>query len=251
MKQFIKNFLPLFTLGLVGVLSLALMEFPLESLPEIAQQEILKIFTRNQLRFLTLINPTIYLIISVTIGTLLFEKVNLNSAILNHLNKIKRINSSEIVEIFKWGLAGGILGCSIIALSSFLIKNVDELNILAELDYELPVLTRLLYGGITEELICRWGIMVFLVYVFGKFIKGNNSPYYMGILISSFLFAIAHLPMAFTLLSSDINATIIIYLIGVNLLAGIVYGYIFWKKNIEAAMIAHIFTHVFLILIGM
>jgi hypothetical protein len=116
----------------------------------------------------------------------------------------------------------------------------------------LPLPTRLLYGGITEELLLRWGFMTLLVWIGWRlFQKRQNKPtsitFIVGILISSVVFGIAHLPLALLLVGQP-NAGIIFFVIVANSAFGIVAGYLFWKYGLESAIIAHMFVHVILLL---
>ena len=63
----------------------------------------------------------------------------------------------------------------------------------------LPLFARVLYGGITEELLLRWGLMTVLVWLAWAFLqrrRGVPAPGYMwlAIAISALLFGAGHLP---------------------------------------------------------
>jgi len=128
----------------------------------------------------------------------------------------------------------------------FLLPEV--VAIIAELGRLLPLPTRLLYGGITEELLLRWGLMTLLVWVAWRLLqKGQNSPkpmYFMGpILISSVVFGVGHLPIAFMLLP-EATLALTVYVIVANSIFGLIAGYLYWRKGLESAMIAHMLAHV-------
>ncbi len=67
-----------------------------------------------------------------------------------------------------------------------------------------------------------------------------------AILLSSVLFGVGHLPIA-SLLNSGLTVPIVIYVVTANSVFGIVAGFLFWKKGLEAAIIAHMSAHVVLI----
>nr|WP_293157149.1 CPBP family intramembrane glutamic endopeptidase [Okeania sp. SIO2C9] len=65
-------------------------------------------------------------------------------------------------------------------------------------------MTCILFGGITEELLMRWGLMTFLVWIGWKiFQRGKGKPqgryFVMAILLSSLLFGVGHLPINYGL----------------------------------------------------
>ena len=65
----------------------------------------------------------------------------------------------------------------------------------------------------------------------------------MAIVVSALVFALGHLPAA-VLFVGPLNATIIAYVTVGNALFGIVFGWLFWRYGLEAAMLAHALTHV-------
>ena len=70
--------------------------------------------------------------------------------------------------------------------------------------------------------------------------------YVFAIVLSAFLFGIGHLPVAFTL-TSVVNSALIFYIIFGNAGFGIVAGYLYWKRGLECAMLAHIIAHLIII----
>jgi membrane protease YdiL (CAAX protease family) len=106
---------------------------------------------------------------------------------------------------------------------------------------------RLLYGGITEEILMRYGLMTFVVWGLYKiFSKLHAAVYWAGILIAALVFAFGHLPVAFAAVAHP-SATLLAYIILGNLPGGIIFGWLYWQKGLESAMLAHIFTHVVLL----
>ena len=65
-------------------------------------------FTAGQIKLLTLINPTILLIIFVVIGTILYQKVNLKVPIIEKLIGI-RDEKVKTTNILNYGILAGIL----------------------------------------------------------------------------------------------------------------------------------------------
>ena len=86
--------------------------------------------------------------------------------------------------------------------------------------------------------------MTLVVWIVFKMSKSlGNSTYIIGILLSSLLFAVGHLPVVFSTVAEP-SAMLIAYIILGNASAGILFGWLYWKKGLEAAMIAHIFAHI-------
>lgn len=98
------------------------------------------------------------------------------------------------------------------------------------------------YGGINEEILLRLFLMSLLVWIFFKIKRSSDGkPTKMGvwlaIILSAIIFGIGHLPTvaAITSLTPLIVARVII----LNAIGGIIFGWLYWKKGLESAMICH------------
>lgn len=112
---------------------------------------------------------------------------------------------------------------------------------------QIPLLTRILYGGITEEILIRFGLMSVLAWggwkLFGAFnIKGQDFPVIIAIVGSALVFGAGHLP-ALVAFGGELTGSVVGYTLFWNGLFGIVAGVLYWKVNIEAAMLAHVIAH--------
>jgi hypothetical protein len=98
------------------------------------------------------------------------------------------------------------------------------------------------YGGITEELTLRYGLMTFLVWVGAKVWTTLPPGLYFGaLLVSAVLFGAGHLPAMATL--TPLTPIVILRTVGLNALLGLAFGWLFWRRGLEHAMVAHIATH--------
>jgi membrane protease YdiL (CAAX protease family) len=91
-------------------------------------------------------------------------------------------------------------------------------------------------GGITEEVLLRLFLMSLLVWVFTK-IKKGNWIYWVSIFIASLLFGAGHLPTAAMIWK--LTGVVIARTFVLNGLAGLVFGWLYWKYGLESAMVAH------------
>lgn len=234
----------LFVLGLIGVFSLLLTDIPFDQLPlpEEALKE-LESIPAIVLKLLMLINPTILLVIFVIIGTVLYKKVNLEVPIIEGL--VKRENLSQNNSILKSGLVWGIIAGILMMVLLFAIKgHLPEAYLNLGEKFKLHVLTRFLYGGITEELIMRFGLMTFLVWLI-SLITGHLNPkiYWVAIIIAALLFGLGHFPIVFMMVESP-SFILLSFILFANMIGGIIFGWLYWKKGLEAAIVGHIFAHV-------
>ncbi len=232
-------------LGIIGIASMLTMEIPI---PPEAEAVLKGKFTDQQIKFLILINPTILLLIAVIIGTILYQKVKLKVPIIEKLVGIEN-DALNLSEILKYGVLGGIISGVLINLVSlvfnpFLPKEFQELG-----ESLQPTLTtRFLYGGFTEEILMRFGVMTLVVWLCSKIFKGTiQIVYWIGIIVSAIIFAFGHFPVAFQAVENPSTGLFAYILIG-NSIGGLIFGWLYWKKGLESAFLAHIFAHVIMVL---
>ena len=233
----------LFLLGMLGVFSLLSMEV---TLPAEAEEMLAGRFTSQQIKWLSLINPTVLLIITVVVGIILHEKVNLDVPMIKgELRKEKRGNIRRIVL---FGMAGGIIAGVLILMLGAAYEPLlpDEFLKMGE-NIQTSLAVRFLYGGITEEILMRFGLMTFIVWLLSKVFKSLNAKtYWGGILLAALLFAVGHFPVVFQAVGSP-SALLLSYIIMGNSIGGIIFGWLYWKRGLESAFIAHIFAHVIMV----
>jgi len=92
-----------------------------------------------------------------------------------------------------------------------------------------------LYGGLAEETLWRYGAMSFLAWLFTRVVRGP-AVYWAGIVISSVVFGLAHLPATALLPLAPVVVARTMILVG---LAGVAFGWLYWRRGLEAAMVSH------------
>ena len=112
--------------------------------------------------------------------------------------------------------------------------------------FQIPLATKILYGGIVEELLMRWGPMSLVVWAVWR-LGGSAAAvpiwcYWAGIGVAAILFAVGHLP-ALYLLIPDPHPWFVALVIIANAVPGILFGWLFWRRGLEAAMLAHALAH--------
>lgn len=246
----VKLFLILLTAGLAGILSFLLVDLEalLSIMPLPPGTEVQ--MSIPALKALSLVQPAFLVAIAVTIGVGLASKIGLSSPVAEALAGRGDVGSALRTQIFS-GIIGGLTGSIAlisIAAATKLFLSPEVLARLREFGNILPLPTRLLYGGIVEELLVRWGLMTLFVWAAWRLSqKGLHRPtravFVGAILVSSLVFAIGHFPIAF-ILFPDPTPAIIMFVVFGNSTFGLIGGYLYWKKGLESAMIAHAFTHV-------
>jgi len=112
----------------------------------------------------------------------------------------------------------------------------------------LNLLTAMFYGGITEEILMRWGLMSLFVWIAWKSLKqGITLPsqgiYQGAIVLAALVFGLLHLPATAAIV--PLTPVVIIRALLLNGIAGIAFGWLFWQYSLEAAMLSHVSVHAF------
>lgn len=113
---------------------------------------------------------------------------------------------------------------------------------------QLPVLYRFLaslYGGITEELLTRFGLLSLLAFAGWRILTPTAPapPGYVvwtAIVLAAVLFGAGHLPA--TAKVADLTPRVISRALLLNGLAGVLFGWLFWQFGLVAAMVSHFTT---------
>ncbi|SEM77408.1 CAAX protease self-immunity [Mesobacillus persicus] len=107
---------------------------------------------------------------------------------------------------------------------------------------QLGIWTRTFYGGIVEEMIFRFGLMTFIVWICNLFISNSVVSIWIGNIVASIAFALAHLPAVYQM-KVRVTRPMLIYSTSMNLLVGLLCGWLYWKEGLAAAILCHMLFH--------
>lgn len=98
------------------------------------------------------------------------------------------------------------------------------------------------YGGITEEIVLRYGLLTLLVWVAWKLRStADGRPtaggVWVAILLTSLAFGAAHLPTTAAVV--ELTPVVVARALILNGLGGVVFGWLYWRRDLVAAMVAH------------
>ena len=209
-------------LGLPGIAAVVLLVAPPPGIPAIALA----------------VNPTVLLCVAAFVGPFAAERLGLRSAILMS----DTVSLRSLIRAF--GLGAGLgLGLSGIdcVTASIWQGPASDLPALCEQASLGGFVLGLLYGGVTEELITRWGLLSILALGLSKMMPIQWSVG-LAVILSAVVFALAHLP-ALWLAIPDPTIAVLIRTLALNTVAGLAFGAVFLSAGLEAAMLAHIAFH--------
>jgi membrane protease YdiL (CAAX protease family) len=116
--------------------------------------------------------------------------------------------------------------------------------------FDIPLWKRLLagvvYGGITEEILMRLFLVSLFVWLLGRWwrARGNmpaSGVFWTAIVVVAVIFGLGHLPA--TAAFAPLTPTLITRAIVLNGVAGLAFGWLYWRRGLESAMIAHATAH--------
>ncbi len=142
------------------------------------------------------------------------------------------------------GVAGGVVGAAwLVTLALVWPDNLAQIDPV----YAMPLGAKLLYAGLTAELVMRLGGMTLVMWLLWRLGgRTDRRPgWRMGwwaVLLSSLLWALLQLVLAWCLwggLSDALVAQLLLF----EVVHGTVAGFLFWRYGLEAAMVAHAITY--------
>ncbi|MEM9218782.1 MAG: CPBP family intramembrane glutamic endopeptidase [Cyanobacteria bacterium P01_F01_bin.150] len=205
------------------------------------------------IKLLALLQSTIILSLAVFVGVAFASRVKLAAPFLE---SIAQGSASAIRALKKQvvpGIIGGFVSAGLVLAWFALLKpSLPPEFLAASAEFTLPWFVRILRGGISEEIVMRWGLMTLLVWLPWRILQrrqGSPRPAYVitAIGLSALTFGLLHLPAAF-LLSSTVPPALVLYIIVGNALFGLIAGYLYWKTGLEAAILAHGLFHILIII---
>ena len=92
------------------------------------------------------------------------------------------------------------------------------------------------YGGIVEEILVRWGLLTAFVVVARR--AGVSAPFWPANVIAALVFGALHFP-SIALAQIPLTGAVIAHVLLTNGIAGVVFGWMFRRRGLEGAMVAH------------
>lgn len=101
----------------------------------------------------------------------------------------------------------------------------------------------ILYGGVAEEVLARWGLMNLIAF-FGILLCHHKSPTNIvaALVISALLFAIAQIP-AYVAAGCVPSRRLMYSIILLSCWQSLIFGYLFWHYGLVSSVLAHMLFH--------
>jgi len=242
-----KSSILLFSLGFIGIASIV----PL--IPQLLSLQSAELpMSVEMIQIISVAQSSILLLLMIWLGFVFSKKVGLSAPVIFALARSENAFDQLKMQILP-AVVGGIAGGIFILLFLGTLSSYLPPGFLSAGEKIIPPwYTKMLYGGITEELLMRWGLMSFFVWgsyritqKVGSEIRSYN--YVIAIILSALIFGLGHLPVAFAL-SPEVTAPLVAYIILGNAAFGFIAGYLYWKRGLECAIGAHMIAHITMII---
>ena len=195
--------------------------------------------------------------IMIFIGMVLAKRIGLGTPILDSVTQGESV-SDRLRRLLPVSIVLGVI-------ASLLIIGLDVLvfqpALLSELGDKAGALAQSaqpaawkgflasFYGGIAEEIQLRLLVMSLIAWI-GSFIsktpegKPTSAIFWFANILAAVLFGLGHLPATANIL--PLTPLVITRAILLNGVGGVIFGWLYWKRGLESAMIAHFSTDIVL-----
>jgi hypothetical protein len=184
-------------------------------------------------------------LVAATAGTALAPRVGLTAPVLGA--RLHQLDVLILVRHLGGGVAGGILVALILPLYHWGTTRFDPdfFQIADAVRRGMGLPARLLLGGVLEEIVYRWGVLLLVAWI-GVQLTGGAGPgvQWTATVLAALAFAGGHLPGAAGLSSAPLSAGAVLVGLTVNVWFGLVAGWLLWHQGLAAAMVAHATVHV-------
>lgn len=228
----------LWLLGMPGVVAVVWAVVP----PLMAHQALLPVPLWTMV-LLSGLQTALLLAGAVALGVVLAKRVGLGAPAL-----AAWLQSRPVVPVLRRqlvpGLCGGLAGTALLWVLSLIAPDALQTT---DPGSAMPLLVKLLYGGVTEELLVRWGAMTVLLWLGWRMVQGGrgaprSAVVVAAVVLSSLLFALGHLPAA-QALSGVLTPQVLAFVLLGNMAWGLVAGALYARYGLEAALLAHVLAH--------
>jgi len=184
------------------------------------------------------VNPLVLLVVFTLVGLWAAPRMNLKSGLFLG-------DPQSPAQLLTFVVLGAVVGLMLGVLdqttASVWRPDDSELKTLFEAADLANLTIGIFYGGITEEIIMRWGLLSLIALGLSK-LSPQHIALHIAVVVSGALFAVGHLP-ALYLGHHEPGILVLVRTLGLNLIAGLLFGYAYTRASLEAAFGAHIGLH--------
>ncbi|XID92391.1 CPBP family intramembrane glutamic endopeptidase [Paenibacillaceae bacterium WGS1546] len=191
--------------------------------------------------------PTLAIVLAgAAAGVYWGPKVGIRDAFLEGLAQGDWLWANLLDQLGAGALSGTLCALGwLAAYYGYVRKRLDSetLRVTESLRNQTGLWTRLTSGGIVEEVIFRWGLMVALAWGLSWLSLSQSASLGIALLVSGFVFGLAHLPGNLQEGAKPTPLFVWAAILG-NLWVSLFCGYVLYQYGLFSAMVVHILFHV-------
>ena len=202
---------------------------------------------------LSIVQSSILFFVLILVGLFISKKIGFGAPILERWSEKKEIKT-YFKSILGISIGLGILAGTLIIIADYILylSSTASISVAANQPAVWQGLLASFYGGINEEIMLRLLFMSLTVWVLFKIKKTDdgkptNLSIWLSIIFAAILFGLLHLPITTSL--TAITPVIIARALVLNGIGGVIFGWLYWKKGLESAMISHFSADIILYVI--
>lgn len=232
-------FFVIFGLGLLGAVAILPYSFSMagDSLSNVK-------LPRPVLALLSFVQTGVLIALATGIGLLAAKPVGLSVPYIQAVTTGEPV-PTPFLKILLPALVVAFLAFILMALLERYVFADHVPAALSKSDANIPVWKRLLasfYGGFDEEILMRLFLVSGLAWILGRFWQNTggmpaDGAFWMAIFLAAVLFGLGHLPATRNI--TPLTPMLIARAIMLNGVAGIGFGWLYWRYGLEAAMLSH------------
>ena len=200
---------------------------------------------------LQVVQSAVMFAIAIFLGMLLAKRIGLGTPILDSIVQNESA-SDKVRAILPISIGLGvvatilILGMEVLFFQPAMLKELGDSASALSLQTSQPAAWKgflaSFYGGIAEEILLRLFVMSLFVWL-GQFVsktkegKPTSAVFWLANILAAVLFGLGHLPATAMLI--PLTPLVVARAILLNGVGGVAFGYLYWKRGLESAMVAH------------
>lgn len=243
-------FIILTVLGAIGVAAILPYELAVFDATELPP-DVDEISTRT---FITInfLSKMFLVVGSIFLGMLMMDRTRLGAPILQAIADQEEDLPKISPRWFFLAIGVSFIGSAVIILLDIYVfmPQISPGDYIVQAPNWWQGLLAMFYGGITEELMVRFFVMALIVWLLAVIFRRKASElpsafYWIGIFGAALIFGLGHLP-ATAQLFGGLSGIIVLRALVLNGFLGVWFGYLFYRKGLEYAIIAHMAADLFL-----
>ena len=209
-------------LGLAGVATLAVVPFETILPPGI-----------HVPRLMLLIQPAILTMACAVLGWWFNQRTGLGAPVLS-----AALAGDDWLRPLLRGVPGAVAVAAATAaiLVAYGLGTQDAAVVTPQLD--IPLIARLGYGGVGEEIIARWGLLTGFMALAMRLGRGTAAAFWIANAAAALLFALGHFGALIAMVAHPSVWLMAAVVLG-NFVPAMGFGWLYRRHGIESAMLAH------------